>query len=349
MRYHEILTEAKLTFSLADFEKASEESEFGVVYITMTGDGSLHLGEKWHARGDTNDPEYHPDASWRRSIKITLIPKKKEIQFREGSVGESLKPKVQQALRTLRDKNIIDNTWKITTTRQAAQNVGNKFVHYTNPIDEKGLDALTDKALRLTNITKDMVFYHGTSTLDFEKIKKVGLHPLGYGSNTQYGSESRGKHEGNNKVLYLAGSVSKALDYAKLRVADWNKKLHGSEYIYDQNNDAIVLAVQIPDPARLVADDDAVNEVARRVASSIWKNKSKEDREAICNKLSQEKGFKVNNDSGEFLWRETEEGFAEIMSKIPSRIFKTWKASLQRRDQVGYKGIIPPKFIKKVI
>lgn len=352
MRAYEILLEAKLTFTKQDFDKAAE-GEFGVVYLTMTGDGSLHIGEKWHARGDKSDPEYHPDANWRRSIKITLVPKNKEIQFRQGSVGETLKPKVQQALRSLRDAGIINSTWKIRTAMEASGYVDGKFTKFDNEVDKKTLDELVDKAIRLSPITKNIVLYHGTSSIDWEKIQKVGLHPLGYGSNKHFGSESRAKHEGNTKILYLAASEQKAMDYAKSRVDDQNRKENGSSYIYSHGNEPVVLAVHVPDPNKLVADDDLVNGVARNIARKLWKAKSKEEKDQFIaslvakQKLGQKTGF--SGDVAEMYWRESDEGFAEIMAELPSSIFKAWKASLTRENQVGYKGIIPPKFIRRVI
>lgn len=353
MRFHEIINEAKLTFTSADFQKAADESEYHVVHITMTGDGALHIGERWHARGDKNDPEYHPDAGWRRSLKITLWAKTKTIDIRSGSVGENLKPKVQQAIRSLRDAGIVDNTWTIKTARQAAYyNDEGKYTYLPNTVDEKGIDALTDKMLRLSPVTKDMILYHGTSTMDWTKIQKVGLHPLGYGTNTQYGSESRFKHEGNTKVLYLAGTPDKAMNYAKTRVTDWNIKLRKSEYItaQDGSNDPVILQVQVPDVGRLVADDDIVNELARKIARKLWAAKTPEDQQAIMAELSKQRGFEVKDPSvGMMLWRETDEGFAEIFAKVPPRIFKAWKASLNRENQVGYRGIIPPKFIKRIL
>jgi len=340
MRIFEILNETKLQFSKAAFEKAAKDSEFGVVYLTMTGDGSLYIG-------DGNDilDSLYPDASWRRSIKLTVVPAEKEISIRQSSFGNTLLPKVQQALRSLRDAKIIDNTWKIRTTREASYyDEFGKFSIKPNPIDTQGLDALVDKAIRLSPITKNMVLYHGTSSLDWVTIQKVGLHPLGYGTNIQPGSESRAKHKGNYKVLYLAGSIEKAMQYAKTRVDDQKRK----NKIYDI--EPVVLEIQVPDPARLVADDDVVNNIASNIANKLWKSKSTQEQKDIMNNLSQIKGFEVKDPTiGMMLWRETDEGFNEVMSKIPNSVFKTWKASLIRENQVGYKGIIPPKFIKRVL
>jgi hypothetical protein len=359
MRYFELLTEAKLTFSKADFDQAVAKSEFDVISLTMTGNGELHIGDKWHARGNTDDPEYHPDASGRRSIKITVLPKNKKIEIRKGSAGNTLQPKVQQALRALRDAGIIDNTWTIKTAKEASGYfpkldadgyISKPWSSIPNEVDAQGLNALVDKAIRLSPESKNLVFYHGTSSIDWEKIQKVGLHPLGYGSNTQHGSESRGKHEGNAKVLYLAGSMDKALSYAKTRVDDWNIKKNKSAYIQIQDNEPVVLAVHVPDPVKLVADDDAVNDIARKISYRIWKEKSPEEQKHIMAELSAKHGFNVKDPTtGQMLWRETDAGFAAIMAKLPKSVYAAWRASLSRNDQVGYRGIIPPKFLKRII
>jgi len=359
MRIHEILNEAKLAFSAAQLQQAVMNSEFGVIYLTMTGDGTIHLGDKWLARGDKTDPEYHADSSARRALKMSLLPAKKQLDFRNGSVGENLRPKVQQALRSLRDAGIIDSSWTIRTTRGASGYAidmdddgyrRSTWKEFPNPIDMQGLDALADKAIRLSPVTQHLVFYHGTSSLDWMTIQRVGLHPLGKGSNLQHGTESRAKHEGNAGVLYLAGSMEKALSYAKTRVEDWNRRKHGSPYIHNQDNDPVVLSVTIPDPARLVADDDAVNEIARSIARKIWQSKSSAEQQQIMANLSKAKGFVVKDPSvGQMLWRETDDGFAEIMARLPKQIFSRWRASLLRNNQVGYRGIIPPKFIRRVL
>lgn len=352
MLIRELLSEAMVTFTPQDLAKATAESKYGVIYLTMTGNGEIHIGALQQASNPRNLPDdpVHDDVSWRRKVEMTVQPSKKELDFRMGSVGESLKPKVQQALRALRDAGIIDNTWTIKTTRQASGYVQGTFTNFPNPVDERGLDALADKAIRLTAVTKDIVLYHGTSLRDWEQIQRVGLHPLGFGTNNQHGSESRGKHEGNTKVLYLAGTQDKALDYAKLRLADQNRKRSGNEHIKDYDNEAVVLAVHVPDPGKLVADDDVVNRMARDISRKLWKAKPPEEKQAIMAQVGQQRGFEVKDTTvGEMLWRETDAGFAEIFRLIPPAIFKTWKSSLFRENQVGYKGFIPPKFIKRVM
>ena len=347
MRFVELL-EAKVTFTAADVDKAGAESEHGVIYFTMTGNGEIHMKELYPS--NRHNLADHPDVSWRRSLKMTVQPKEKKINFYQGSAGESLKPKVQQALRALRDAGIIDDTWHIETTHETGYYPpeSSKFTYKRNPVDEKGLDHLADKAIRLSSVTQNLVLYHGTSMIDWEKIQKVGLHPLGFGSNTMHGPESRSKHEGNAKVLYLAGSIQKAYSYGKLRVDFWNTKKHGSPHIYGRDNDVVVLAVQIPDIGKLVVDDDVVIRMAQNIARKLWKTKSIEERQRIATEIGLQRGFNPSDDVAQLLWRETEQGFTEIFAKIPPRIFKTWKSSLFRENQVGYKGFIPPKFLKRV-
>jgi hypothetical protein len=349
MRLHDLLHEARLRFTAADVAAATARSEFGVIGLTMTGDGDLHLGDLWHARGDTTDPLYHNDVGWRRSLKITLQPHQKRLEIRLGSIGDRLKPKVQQALRSLRDGGIIDASWTIKTAHEAAGYQNGVFVTTPNPVDQQSLDRLVDKAVRLSPVTAQMVLYHGTSSRDWQRIQAVGLLARGTGSNQQHGVASRAKHSGNDNVLYLAGTLAQAQDYAKQRVEDWNRQHHGSPYVYGLDNEPVILAVQIPDVARLVADDDLINRLARGISGKLWRAKPEAERQQIMAGLSRQRGFPVSDQTvGEMLWRETDGGFAAIMAKLPARVFSAWKASLIRNNQVGYRGLIPPKFIRRV-
>jgi hypothetical protein len=65
--------------------------------------------------------------------------------------------------------------------------------------------------------------------------------------------------------------------------------------------------------------------------------------------LSMKRGFEVKDPStGRMLWRDTDEGFNQILSKLNPRIYKAWLASMLRTDQVAYKGFIPLRFIKEI-
>lgn len=347
MRYTELLTEAKVRFTKQQLEQAVAESEFNVIYLTMLQNGDIVIGDAWD-RNDRANPASHP----RHSVKMTvwLQPDRKELSFREGSHGEYLLPRIQQSLQALRDAGIIDDSWKISTRSSYGYYPAddNKYRTLPEPLDDKSLDQLADKAIRLSPVTRNLIFYHGTSGTEWQRIQKVGLHPLFMGSNQQRGGESRGKYESNERVLYLASSVDKALQYAKNRSHSNNYRLHGSSYISTDNNEPVVLQVQIPDPAKLVADDDLIIQLAQRISRRLWYGKSQEERQRITHEINLKQNLNVDADTAQLLWREGD-GFSEIMQRLPKRAFGLWLASLKRNNQVGYRGIIPPRFIKLIV
>jgi hypothetical protein len=349
MRYLELLTEANLTFTPADIAKAAAENEYHVVYLTMAGDGQIYIGD--FIKSFSEPQGQRPDVSYKRALRITLLPGEKRISISRGAVGENLKPKVQQALRSLRDGGIIDASWRLETARGPGRYVDSKYTNEPNPVDQKTLDELVDKAIRLSPVTQNLVLYHGTSSVDWVKIQRVGLHPLNFGTNTEHGFESRGKHDGNTKVLYLAGTLEKAYDYAKTRAEGQQREYRKvQDWKSVDSTVPVVLAVHVPDPARLVADDDVVNAMARSIGYKLWKAKPPEDQERIGREMAAQGRYSGTDPTViGMLWRETTEGFAEIMARLPPRVFQVWLASLKRENQVGYKGFIPPKFLKRVM
>jgi hypothetical protein len=214
-------------------------------------------------------------------------------------------------------------------------------------------------------IRGNFILYHGTSSEDWEKIKTKGLVPLFHGSNQKGGFESREKHPENTKVLYLASSKDTALHYAKARCSSLKiqAKREGKNTMDDYGGHGVhidgvhvypvVLEVHVPDVARLVADDDYVNEMARALSRKIWSEKEDQEKKAILEKLKASRtdlspDWRNWHDPlvQQMLWRETDEGFKEIMSHIPKERYTQWFESLKQSKQVGYRGIIPPKFLK---
>lgn len=281
----------------------------------------------------------------KRRATITLYPKGKELKLREGTVGDKIQPATQQLLQFLRKEKIIDDSWKVRGD-EYSKYVGYDFKTFPSKYS-KDFDFLTDQRNRLTDGIKDIRLYHGTSSQDWEKIQKVGLFPLNKGTNKEGGFESRHKHEGNENVLYLTGSLKAAQQYAQTRCSSLeNKAKKAGKYI---KLEPIVLEVRIPDARKLVADDDIVNGVAREQARKLWDKKSDAEKADLKAKLTESAGFEVRDDStAQMLWRETDAGFNEIMKTIPKMIYKAWLASLKRQNQVGYRGRIPASFITKL-
>ena len=110
----------------------------------------------------------------------------------------------------------------------------------------------------------------------------------------QHGFESRAKHDGNQKVLYLATDMRQAKQYADTRVTGQERKLQALPYRDRPDVEPVILRVTIPDPHNLVADDDAANSVIRKISYSLWKKKPREEQDRIMAELSQRQGWKVD-------------------------------------------------------
>lgn len=285
-----------------------------------------------------------------RSVeRLGLYAKDKMIDLR----NEILTSSKQKLLKFLLATGIIDRTWKL---KKDSQDVTEDFDFFLDP-----RNALT------RSFNGKLSLYHGTSSQDWDSIKKKGLVPLLYGSNMQPGFESRFKHEGNLKVLYLTGDFYKAKQYARTRCTSIQikAKREGKEthedrfgiWIDKKQITPVVLRVAIPNINNLVADDDYINSFARDVAYKLWENKSETEKKDLIPKLKKARPDLSHNWAGwddptnqVMIWRETDEGFKEVMSHIPKAKYKEWFNSLIEGDnQVGYRGIIPPKFIKREI
>ena len=290
--------------------------------------------------------DYVKPIKGKRLTSVTLHPAGKEIRVdsTDGTIGNKVQPITQQLLKFLEGEKLIDKTWNVLTN-DYSKYVGNDFKTFQSKY--KDFNFLTDPRNRISDNMKDIVLYHGTSDQDWEKIQKQGLFPLLQGPNKEGGFESRHKHEGNENVLYLTGDLHKAQDYAKARVSSLQLKAKkAGQFI---TREPVILEVKIPDPRKLVADDDIVNGVAREQSRKLWDKKPEEEKKRLMAELTKKMGWEIKDDStATIVWRETDEGFNEIMNTIPKQIYKAWKASLKRTNQVGYKGKIPPSYITKL-
>ena len=292
----------------------------------------------------------------RRDARITLEKRdKKKVSI------DILTPATQKILKKLKDEGIIDNTWEIESGRS----------YHVKP-EKTEFDFFLNPKNTLTQaFNGKLTMYHGTSSEDYDKIKTKGLVPLYHGSNVQPGFESRFKHEKNTKVLYLTSDISAAEQYAITRCdslgREYKKKgasvipgLSSFEGFHVKMDDGkykniypVVLSVTIPDIKNLVADDDYINDFARKIADEIWEKKPEEEKTRIIDKLKKERTDLTPDWKGwrdpthqVMLWRETEEGFSEILSKMPKSRYSEWLKSLVEKSQLGYRGVIPPKFIQ---
>lgn len=106
---------------------------------------------------------------------------------------------------------------------------------------------------------KSIVMYHGTSTTRWEIIKKQGLRP----GNTpdKYNDLVPGYSEYN---IYLATSPTGAAFYGKRQA----KK--------DDDYGYVVLAVNVPDPAKIIGDDRFVNRDTKQASPKMMKYAGRE-------------------------------------------------------------------------
>lgn len=330
--------ETRIPFTKADVDNFAQEH--GYVPMWIDKDGNVNL-----------DYQSGPSPMARQ---IFLRPKEKTIDLKRNAFsGVHVWPRVQQLLNDLIKKGIIDSTWKI-----AGDNVGRyvnrKFERLPGDIESKTAGDLANQSSRLTAITDDLVFFHGTSEKDWEKIQKVGIHPLGSKFVSNHGFESRGKHDLNKNLVYLASKLEGAWGYAEMRTRSVMKEMMSKEWEHYQYVELcswpikpIVLRVHVPDASKLRSDDDAANEIMREWARRLWDSKSKEEQEKIIKKLTAKTGLDVKQFPA-MIWRESDEGFQEILNRVPKRIWHKWLASIRRYDQVGYKGYIPPTHIEPI-
>jgi hypothetical protein len=215
--------------------------------------------------------------------------------------------------------------------------------------------------------TGTITAYHGTSTKRWPEIEKKGLNP---GKFEEYYSDLvRGYSEKN---IYLTLDPHTAENYAT-RAAVWD----------DAN--ALILQVEIPDPSRIVADEDSfrdfdldreytLTQTQRQKTSSTW---SPEDFRFI-DVVSTEPGGKVTIEktqhprnilrlvrlanrsiTGTYYdkdiaeapdagleWVQDEE-YAALLKDISRKLVGFITKSLTGVETFAYRGRIPPKFVKK--
>jgi len=331
-----------LSFSIEDLKSAFAKDSYAVV--TLLSNGKLILG--------------YPEGDVPFVTKISLNPKTKTFHIK--AVGNKVTPRDQAILNTLKNKGMIDSSWKASTQ--------GGFDKISEELED--FDFATDPRNSFSRkLLSKFKLYHGTTNIDYEKIKKTGLISLDK-SGARPGFESRVKHEGNAGVLYLASTFDSALAYAKTRSSSLKNglaKKAGYQILNEldmpfvlRNPETkeilkiypIVLEVTVPDMARLVADDDHINDKAREIAREMFDNFTPEEIEDARKLAAADrpdlKDWLNEPSKIQMIWRETSNGFAAIMKKVPDKLYHEWFESLERNGQVGYKGIITPKFLKKM-
>lgn len=333
-----LFLEAFLTQNIIkDIQSQLEKDKYVTIFIHH--DGKI----------DLEYPDFRANRADRKgSARVSLTGDKR---IRVDDIGGKLRPQSQKLIKELLKFRVIDNTWKVDSDQVApGEYIGHEFTKLEPQINKKSVDDLL-KDTPLTRITNEITLYHGTSTYDWEKIKKFGaLTPLFVGSNKEYGSESRFKHEFNKNYMYLATDEQKAWEFAKQRARDLMRKKYPEEWKWSQYQGAnswtikpVLLKVHIKDMSRLRSGDDNVNRILTNYSRKIWDAKSQEEKQKIMTKLGQK-----DPSVTQMVWRETEDGFNEIFKRIKPALYKAWLASMLREQEVAYDGIIPIKFIEEI-
>jgi hypothetical protein len=182
----------------------------------------------------------------------------------------------------------------------------------------------------------DIVAYHGTTSTLAKKILEKGLRPGK--SQYTYLDQVKGWSESN---VYLTLSPANAENYAT-RAAIW------------YGGTPTVLKVTVPDPAKIVADEDSWGwieldppvKINVAVPTSRFRQSSEKIKEVEVNKLHIGNWFR-DKSRGVY-----DNASPEQIEAIESQIAKTMITSLKEGIKSGdaafaYRGAILPKFIKK--
>lgn len=340
MRFRDfLLSEARIMFSKDDLDKEYVANKIAHVYITKNGE--IHLGYN-----PLEQPERH------FSSEIGLWPDRKQITIRKKSIGGKVDPKTQQLLSALLKAQIIDNSWSLDAGNIGFYGArGSQYHHHPEDINTAPLSKMASRSNRFDPTTKELFFYHGTSELDWGRIKKVGLLPLFQG-NTEPGYESRDKHEYNKDHIYLAPLKETVWHYATVRARAMSKKYAKDSYWEHSSPCAypirpVIIKVRIPDPYKLRADDDVVNGILRKLARKAWDDLPPEQKKSEIARVSKKVGFDISS-APDFTWREDDEVFDQLLKKIPAKSWNMWLASIKKYDQVAYKGRIPPQYLELI-
>ena len=227
------------------------------------------------------------------------------------------------------------------------------------------------KSPRATDVvmgtSETITAYHGTSTKRWPEIEKNGLNPGKF--EKFYANLVRGY---SDKNVYLTLDPHTAENYAT-RAAVWD------------GADALILKVEVPDPARIIADEDSFKEfqLDREYTLTQTQRQNKDqkwDSEIYrwVDVASTEPGGKVTIEKSQHMsnilslvrlanrsitgsyntkdiadapeagpeWEQDEE-YAALMKDISRKLVGFITRSLTGLETFAYRGRIPPKFIKK--
>jgi hypothetical protein len=299
-----------------------------------------------------NNPRRPGDKPGSQRKSPTYVIPSGNVAFTQGSLGlQKLLSFLKSAdSRVTSDFKIIspDDKYKNKTLGQVASATRN-----------------IDLALKPTG---SITAYHGTSLKKWEQIQKSGLNP---GKSDQaYSDLVKGYSEKN---VYLTFDPHDAENYAT-RAAVWD------------NSDAVVLKVEVPDPAKIIPDEDSfqwfhldreytLTQTPRRERKSAWSEEEWRyvdkfsdptpgktitlQKEQHPKRIMQLVRLANRSMTGEYYAKDIDEApdfgsewekddeFVALMKDINKKFMGFLNRSLKNLEAFAYRGRIPPKFIKK--
>jgi type III restriction enzyme len=92
---------------------------------------------------------------------------------------------------------------------------------------------------------------------------------------------------------------------------------------------------------------------SKRIEYSIHNNNlgvsemAEKEKQRLTKQMSKDRGFDVSG-YPDMIWRETDDGFKEILSHLDPNLYKLWYEDLLSSNQVAYSGRIPIRFIQNL-
>lgn len=337
--------------------KASLEKD-GYADVTMTPSGEIlgpTSGLDWHRNKASGMDK-------RRSTNVMMYKGDNYKKIGIRTFGGLVQPGGRDIMQSLKGAGVIDDSWEFDPkfTPPSAY-IGHDYTNFQGGMhgEKPTVGSMINRPPLTKDVTPDdLILWHGTSSLDWKKIKEDGkIVPLFHGNNQQHGFESRAKHQYNKDHLYLAANENIAFDFAQQRSRDQNRKLHPKEWEYIKHDGPsrwpikpVLLKVKVPSIKNLRADDDPVNNILQKIGDRIWERKSDKEKEEITQYLRKKTGYDLKDSSVvRMVWREDDDtGWPEIEAKIPARAYKAWLASIIRKGHVAYEGHIPISNVQEV-
>lgn len=335
--------------SKADFEQALAKSEYKILTVRMDKKGIIYIDDPVSYKSPVENTEI------KSSLKLNYDDNEIDI-YRTKLHGNKIDAGTQQLISALLKAGVIDSSWKTSFSDESGYYLQGQYSYKKG--DYEGLPPNFWKRNTRVDLGENLILYHGTSDLELPTIMKYGLRPLGMG-HTVAGHETRLRVEDNKDTLYLAGIFDDAFGYAKTKARSNMRRLDKTQYQYVEHSEwerwfikPVVLSVRVPDFTRLRSDDDRIIQLIKEKATKLW-NSMPADQKQMEQELSvkwfKEQGMTYDPEQIEsYLWTISQNGFEKAIKLIGKEEWSDWKSSLKSHNQIGYKGVIPPQYIRVI-